>query len=72
MLQRAHGADPAAEEAAQKQRGQQDEQAPEQAAVERVAGQGVGHGDQRIPLEEQPHRRAQNEYRSAPGRDAAK
>ena len=59
VLQRAHGANPAAEEAAQKQRGQQNDQAPQQPAIESVAGQRVGQGNQRIPLEEQAHRRAQ-------------
>ena len=59
VLQRAHGADPAAEKTAQKERGQQDDQAPEQAAIERVAGQRVDQGHQRVPLEEQPYRRAQ-------------
>ena len=56
VLKGAHGADPAAEEAAQKERGQQDEQAPEQAAIEGVAGQGIDEGDQRVPLEEEAHR----------------
>ena len=56
VLQRAHGADPAAEEAAQKESGQQNDQAPQQAAIEGVTGEGVGDGDQRVELEKQTHR----------------
>ena len=69
MLQRAHGADPAAEEAAQKERRQQDNQAPEQAAIEGVTGQRIDQRDQRIPLEEEAHRGEQvNIARSAGNR----
>ncbi len=68
VLQRAHGADPAAEKAAQKERGQQDDQAPDQPAIERVAGQRVDKGHQRVPLEKQPHRRAQMNIAGSAGR----
>ena len=59
VLQRAHGADPAAEKAPQKERGNQDEQAPQQAAVESVAGQRVHQGHQRIPFKVKANGRAQ-------------
>ena len=70
VLQRAHGADPAAEEAPQKERGQQDHQAPDQPAIERVPGQRVDQRHQRIPLEEEPHRRAQMNLGRAAGKEA--
>ena len=70
VLQRAHGADPAAKKAAQKERGQQDDQAPEQPAIERVAGQRIDKGHQRVPLEKQPHRRAQMNVAGGAGRGA--
>ena len=41
VLQRAHGADPAAEEAAEKQRGKQNDEAPEQPAIEGMASEGI-------------------------------
>src|SRR5208283_2684306 len=56
VLQRAHGADPAAEEAAQEERRHKDNQAPQQTAIESVAAERVDKGRQRVPLEEQAHR----------------
>ena len=68
VLQRAHGADPAAEKPPQKERRQQDNQAPDQAAIEGVAGQRIDQGHQRVPLEKQPHRRAQMNLAASAGR----
>jgi hypothetical protein len=64
-LQRAQRANPAAEESSQKERGHKDQQAPDKAPIERVTGQRIRQGHQRIPLEEEAHRRAQLDFRRA-------
>ena len=56
MLQRPHGADPSAEKAAKKERGNEDDEREEEAAIEGMASEGVDEGNERIELEEQPHR----------------
>jgi len=53
VVEGAHGTDPTAEEAAEEKRRDEDEEAPEQATVEGVGGQGVGEGDEGIELEEE-------------------
>ncbi len=68
MLQRAHRADPAAEETSQKKRGQQNDEAPQQPAIERVRSQRIGDRDQRIPLKEQAHRSMQMNVSGCAGR----
>jgi hypothetical protein len=55
MLQRAHGADPSAEEADSKELLHKDHEASDPPAIERVAGQRVDLGHQRIPLEVETH-----------------
>ena len=52
----AERADPSAEEAPEKQRRNQNDQADEQAFVQRVTGQRVGNRNQRIESEEQADR----------------
>jgi hypothetical protein len=56
MLQRPHGADPSAEKAAKKERGNENDEREEEAAIEGMASEGVDEGNERIELEEQPHR----------------
>ena len=70
VLQRAHGTDPAAKKAAQKERGHEDDQAPDESAIERMTGQCVEQGHQRVPFEKEPHRRAEMNFGCAGGKDA--
>jgi hypothetical protein len=55
MMQDAVGANPVAENPAEQQRGH-DQQAPQQAHVDRVRGDGRGEGDQRVQFQEQRDR----------------
>ena len=70
VLQRAHGADPAAEEAPQKECRHEYDEAPDQPAIQRMASQRVDQSHQRVPLEEEPHRRAQMNLSSGAGKEA--
>ena len=70
VLQRTHGTNPPAEEAAKKQRWQKNDQAPQQAAIKSVAGKRIDKGHQRVPLEEEADRGAQFDFGRAAGKDA--
>jgi hypothetical protein len=59
MIQSAHGADPATEEAAEEKGGNENNETPEQPAVEGAAGESIGDRDQRIELEEKRNRRGE-------------
>ena len=56
MMQNAVGTNPVAENPAKQQRGQNQQQAPHQAHVNRVRGDGGGEGDQRVQFQEQRNR----------------
>jgi hypothetical protein len=53
MVERAHRTDPAAEKPAKEKRGDQNEQAPEEALVECASGECIGDSHQWVDLEEQ-------------------
>ena len=56
VMQDAVGANPVAEDAAEEERRDQEDEAPEQPLVNGVRGDGRGEGDQRVQLEEQRDR----------------
>jgi hypothetical protein len=59
QVEGSEGADPAAEEAAEEKRGHDDDEAPEEPAVEGAAAEGVDQGGERVRVEKEADRERQ-------------
>ena len=71
VMDRTERTDPSAKEPAQEHRGDEDHQAPEQSAIERMTSQNIGERDERVDLKEERNRIWQMDFRAGCGQRTA-